>query len=124
MASGTAYGVAENVANADTRTRNERFRPSMTLIRIDLFGGVRDPPRRCLPDILEYRGSLPTGILAARITGALSHRSGTSCSGHRRLSGQSPSSTHCPPESRRAPREPFRGGGTTRHDVARSIAGP
>src|SRR5262252_7472675 len=38
MASGTAYGVADNIANADTRPRNERFRPSMTLSRIDLLG--------------------------------------------------------------------------------------
>src|SRR6266850_732492 len=99
MASGNAYGVAEHVANTDTRARNERFRPSMTLIRIDLFGGG-DTARRGLPDILECRGSLPTGILATRIIGGLSHRSGTSCSGHRRLNRQSSSSTHCPPESR------------------------
>src|SRR6266481_5527485 len=110
MASGTAYGVQEHVASADTRTRNERFKPSMTLTRIALFG--------------EYPCSSPTRILAAQITEGLSHRSDTSCSGYRRSNRQSPSSTHCPPESRRAPREAFRGGGATRHDVARSIVGP
>src|SRR5215469_5611416 len=134
MASGTAYGVADNIANADTRPRNERFRPSITLTRIDLFdddgstGGRveittirRDTRRASAP---SHDGAAHTVKAAAQVTEEPSHRSGTSCSGRRRSNRRSPSSIRCPLVSRRAPREPFRGGGAIRHDVARSIAAP
>jgi hypothetical protein len=44
MASGTVYGVADSIANADTRPRNDRFRPSITLTRIDLIGNNGNRP--------------------------------------------------------------------------------
>src|SRR5215471_21526358 len=133
MASGTAYGVADSVANADTRPRNERFRPSMRLTRIDLFGDdgstggrveittIRHDIRRAAPSPMTVAAQ--TKKVAAQVTGGLSHRSGTSCSGCRRSNRRSPSSIHCPPESRKSLRELFRGG-TIGHDVARSIAMP